>query len=72
MQAIDRCARHPGVLVNTAGPRTQARVAWESWSTPRVIGVRRESPGRTGRLHGPSEQGQSHPGELVDPVGSRT
>ena len=35
MRAIDRSASRPEVLVDTAGPRTPARVAREGWSTPR-------------------------------------
>ena len=39
----------PGLLVKSAGTRTQDRVACDSWSTTRALGPKDESPGTSGR-----------------------
>ena len=70
------------------GLRTRVQVAQDSWSTPpsvrlarvardiwlntRALGHGRESAGRAGPPCGPSDTGASHPGQLVDPTGSKT
>ena len=46
---------HAGELVDPAGSRTRARVARGYWSTPRALGLKCESPGISGRLHGSSD-----------------
>ena len=74
--------------VDLTGPRTQARVARDCWSTPREHGPQREWPGIAGRTRGPSDtgrvargnwwmglafgHGQSSPGMLVDTTESWT
>ena len=84
----ERSTSRQGVLVDTAGPRTrarvaqeiwrsrehsaQARVAWGNWSTPWSLGPVRESPGRACRPRGPSDRGPSRLGELVNPAGTAT
>ena len=43
----------PGVLVDTAGPRTRARVSRVCWSTPQDLGPKREWPRISGRARAP-------------------
>ena len=38
----------PGMLVNTAGPRNQARFAWDNWSTPLALVHGPGCPGKSG------------------------
>ena len=45
----DPSASHPGVLVDIAVPRTRARVAWDTLSTPHAIGAGPEPPRISGR-----------------------
>ena len=51
------------------GLRTRARFAGEGWWKPRTIVPVPELPRTAGRPRGPSEQGRSHPGQLVEPAG---
>ena len=76
------------MLFHSAGPRAQSRVTQESWSTPRAIkqgpsrrgrlvhpvgyGPEHDSPMRAGRNRGPSDQGPSGQGQLVDTEFPRT
>ena len=52
-------------------PRTRSQVAWESWSTPRAHVQWPEWPWTGGRHRGPADPSASHPGHLVNPVGSQ-
>ena len=68
----ERSTSRQGVLVDTAGPRTrarvaqeiwrsrehsvQARVAWGNWSTTWALGPAHKSPGRACRPRRPSDQ----------------
>ena len=44
---------HPGQLIDPAGIRTRAPVAWDFWSNPRGLGHRTASPGNTDQHRGP-------------------
>ena len=62
----------PGIVLDTTGTRTRARVAWDIWSTPQAIGAVRDSSGTAGPHRRPSDTSPSRPGELVDPTAPRT
>ena len=53
-------------MVYPTGPRTQARVSRDTWSTPRGLGYSPQLPRRAGPLRGPSGTGSSHPGCLLE------
>ena len=63
---------HLGQLVNTAGPRTRARVVRDSWSTPRDLRHGPEAVGNTGQPREASGTIPSCPGQIVYPTGPRT
>ena len=56
---------------STAGPRTFAGLTWNSWLTPRPLGMSYQGWIRPGQLvdHGPSNADRSTPGHLEDPSG---
>ena len=72
MCSSDLVPSHPGQLVEHTGPRAWARVAPESWSTPRAIRQEHDSPGRAAQNREPSDPGLSGPGQHVDTLGPRT
>ena len=56
---------------STAGPRTWAGVTWHSWSTPRALGLNRNSCETAGRTRGLSDT-DPRPSELqVNPARAR-
>ena len=57
----DPGSSRPGPLVVPGGARTQARDAQDSWSTPRAVRTRHESPARGGQTRVPSNTGPSLP-----------
>ena len=59
-------------LVNTAGPRTRARVFLDVWSTPSDLRPMPVSPAKAGRRRRHWNQGLGRPGHLVRPAGLRT
>ena len=62
----DQGPSHTRLLVESAGTRTRAPVARDSWSTLWSLGPMHEWPRRNGRACGSSKTGRSHPGELVN------
>ena len=56
----------PGQQVDTTGHRTRARVSPESWSTPRELRPKPESPRSACQHCGASDTSASSPGQLVD------
>ena len=84
----DQGPSHLGQLVNTAGhrawaqdtrdsrstqgPQTRTRVTRQSWSTPRALVHRPESPWIAGRTCGTSVLGPNLSRPLVEPGGPRT
>ncbi|RKM63581.1 hypothetical protein C0215_19820, partial [Clostridioides difficile] len=60
----DMGANRPGHLVDTSGPQTRARVARDSWSTPRDHRPVPESTGTACQHSGASDPSGSHPGPL--------
>ena len=84
----DQSASRPGELVDTAECRrraggflgswltlraqTRARIARDSWSTPRALGPGPESPGTADRPRGPSDPSANGTGEVIDLGGHRT
>ena len=61
-----------GELVNHTGPRFRARVAQESWSTPRAPRPWPKMLRTAGRPLRTLEPGMSRAGQLVDTAGTRT
>ena len=62
----------PGVLVNTAGTGTRARVTQGRRSISWALGHEDDSPGTATRHCGPTGTRPILPGLLVDTAGSRT
>ena len=56
---------------STAGPRTWAGVTWDSWSTPRALGLNRESRETAGRPRGLSDTDPRPSELLVNPARPR-
>ena len=62
----------PGMLINTAGPRTLARVAPFRRSTPRGLGHEDQSSGTAGGHLRPLDTDTSRLGQMFDPTGHGT
>ena len=71
-QPLEQSVSRPGVLVNTAGPWTRARVTPGRRSTPRGLSNQDESPGTAARHRRPTGTGTILPGWLVDIAGPQT
>ena len=56
---------------STAGPRTFAGLTWNSWLTPRPLGMNRESRETAGRLRGLSDMDPRPSELLVNPARPR-
>ena len=60
-------ASHTGQMIDPVGPRIRARVARDSWLTPRAHRHRPNSPGTADRTHGHSDPGPSTRGSWSNP-----
>ena len=68
----DPSAIGPGELVEPVGMQTRARLAQDSWSTPRALGLKCEWPETAAPPHRLSDAIPSVQGQLIDTEGTRT